>query len=81
VAGGFKAGATAFNIAIVRADGKHPGSSPGTGYFVLHVNNFDRFLVDAAARGVVPFEKTSDAQGRFANFRDPEGNQVSIWGK
>ncbi len=81
VAGGFKAGATQFNIAIVGADGKHPGSSPGTGYFVLHVNDFDRFLTDAAARGATPFERTSDAMGRFANFRDPEGNQVSIWGK
>ena len=81
VAGGFKAGAMEFALAIVDAGGAHPGSSPGTGYFVLHVNDFDRFLVDAAARGVAPFERTSDAMGRFASFRDPEGNQVSIWGK
>lgn len=81
VAGGFKSGATEFAFAIVSADGAHPGSSPGTGYFVLHVVNFDRFLVDAAARGITPFERTSDAMGRFASFRDPEGNQVGIWGE
>jgi glyoxylase I family protein len=81
VAGGFKAGSTDFNLAIVGADGAHPGSSPGTGYFVLHVSDFDRFLADAAARGLTPFERTADAYGRFASFRDPEGNQVGIWGK
>jgi glyoxylase I family protein len=81
VAGGFKSGATQFALAIVDADGAHPGSSPGTGYFVLHVSNLDRFLADVAARGVTPFERTSDAMGRFASFRDPEGNQVGVWGK
>jgi predicted enzyme related to lactoylglutathione lyase len=81
VAGGFKAGSMEFAFAIVAAEGAHPGSSPGTGYFVLHVTDFDRFLVDAAARGVTPFERTSDDMGRFASFRDPEGNQVGIWGK
>ena len=81
VAGGFKSGATEFAFAIVSADGAHPGSAPGTGYFVLHVIDFDRFLVDAAARGLTPFERTSDEMGRFASFRDPEGNQVSVWGK
>lgn len=81
VAGGFESGATQFNIAIVNAEGKHPGAAPGTGYFVLHVNDFDRVLADMTARGITPFDRTADEMGRFASFHDPEGNEVGIWGR
>jgi hypothetical protein len=81
VAGGFRSGNVNFNMAIVESAGKHPGSAPGTAYFVLHVGDFDRILSDLKVAGLIPFEQTSDAMGRFASFRDPEGNEVSIWGK
>ena len=81
VAGGFESGSVKFNMAIVDAGGSHPGSAPGTAYFVLHVGDFDGVVADLKAKGLVPFEQTSDAEGRFASFRDPEGNQVNIWGK
>ena len=74
-------GAKKFNLAIVESGGAHPGSAPGTAYFVLHVGDFDRVVSDLRARGLVPIEQTSDAEGRFATFRDPEGNQINIWGK
>ncbi len=80
VAGGFESGNVKFNMAIVDATGDHPGAAPGTAYFVLHVGAFDRVLAELKAKGLEPFEQTADEQGHFATFRDPEGNQVAIWG-
>ncbi|HTL37603.1 MAG TPA: VOC family protein [Kofleriaceae bacterium] len=79
--GGFEWNGTTFNIAIVPAGGKHPGSAPGTAYLVFHVGDYDRFVAAAAAKGVTPFETSSEDYGRFASFRDPEGNEVGVWGE
>jgi predicted enzyme related to lactoylglutathione lyase len=79
--GGFKWNDTSFNIAIVDAGGKHPGSAPGTAYLVFHVGDYDGFLAARAAQGLTPDSTSSDPMGRFASFHDPEGNEVSVWGR
>jgi predicted enzyme related to lactoylglutathione lyase len=79
--GGFDWNGTSFNIAIVAAGGEHPGSAPGTAYLVFHVGNYDRFVAARAAKGLTPFETSSEEYGRFAKFRDPEGNEVDVWGQ
>jgi predicted enzyme related to lactoylglutathione lyase len=33
------------------------------------------------AQGIKPIQTSDDDEGRFATFKDPEGNLVSIWGK
>jgi glyoxylase I family protein len=80
--GGFDWNGTSFNIAIVTAGGSHPGSAPGTAYLVFHVGDYDAFLAARATKGLTPFKTTPDeGYGRFASFRDPEGNEVDVWGK
>lgn len=78
--GGFEWNGTSFNIAIVAAGGSHPGAAPGTAYLVFHVTDYDGFIAARADKGVTPFETSSEDYGRFAKFRDPEGNEVDIWG-
>lgn len=78
--GGFEWNDTSFNIAIAAAEGEHPGSSPGTAYLVFHVGDYDAFLAQRSAKGLTPFDTSSDDYGRFAKFRDPEGNEVDVWG-
>lgn len=79
--GGFDWNETSFNIAIVAAGGAHPGSAPGTAYLVFHVGDYDGFLAARAAKGLTPFSSENTDYGRFAKFRDPEGNEVDVWGK
>jgi predicted enzyme related to lactoylglutathione lyase len=78
--GGFDWNGTSFNIAIVTAGGKHPGSAPGTAYLVFHVGDYDAFLAARAAKGLTPFATENEGYGRFAKFHDPEGNEVDVWG-
>jgi predicted enzyme related to lactoylglutathione lyase len=81
--GGFEWNGTSFNIAIVAAGGSHPGAAPGTAYLVFHVSDYDGFLAARAAKDLTPFKTTgekTDKYGRFASFRDPEGNEVDVWG-
>lgn len=47
----------------------------------LFVDDFDRFVDDAAGRGVEPKEReTYDNGVRKAIYRDPDGNEVGIGG-
>jgi predicted enzyme related to lactoylglutathione lyase len=79
--GGFEWNGTSFNIAIVSAGGEHPGAAPGSAYLVFHVGNYDGFLAARAAKSLKPFSTEASPYGRFAKFRDPEGNEVDVWGK
>jgi predicted enzyme related to lactoylglutathione lyase len=78
--GGVDWNGTSFNMAIVAAGGKHPGSAPGTAYLVFHVGDYDGFVAARAAKGLTPFATEKEDYGRFAKFRDPEGNEVDVWG-
>ncbi|MCC6993568.1 MAG: VOC family protein [Deltaproteobacteria bacterium] len=79
--GGFEWNGSSFNIAIVDAGGEHPGAAPGTAYLVFHVGDYDGFVKARAAKGLVPFATSTDDMGHFAKFRDPEGNEVDVWGR
>lgn len=81
--GGFEWNHTSFNIAIVKAGGDHPGAAPGTAYLVFHVGDYESYLATLAAKQLTPFKtegNKGDKFGRFASFRDPEGNEVDVWG-
>ena len=81
VFGGFEWNGMSFNIAIVPAGGRHAGAAPGTAYLVFHVSDYDKFVAARAAKGATPIETSNDEMGRFATFKDPEGNEVGVWGK
>jgi predicted enzyme related to lactoylglutathione lyase len=67
--------------------GIHPKSSdcpkPNSGslQIVFAIKNFDRYIKEVATRGVTPYQvyPPDPDLGRFAAFKDPDGNDVSLW--
>ena len=48
---------------------------------VYRVENFEGSLLALKSKGLVPDKTEKDSQGQFAHFHDPDGNEVTIWGK
>jgi predicted enzyme related to lactoylglutathione lyase len=48
---------------------------------VFRVENFESSLLALKSKGLLPDSTEKDAEGQFAHFRDPEGNEVTIWGR
>ncbi len=49
---------------------------------VFRVDNFEASLAAAKSKGLVPDKIEKDPnEGEFAHFHDPDGNEVTIWGK
>ena len=73
------AGTVSFAIHARKADA--PKKSSGSVAVVFRVQNFDESLTALKAKGLVPESTESDPFGKFAHFHDPDGNDVSLWGK
>lgn len=59
-----------------------PAKSSGSVSIVFRVSDYTAFVASAAKRGLVPRStEESEAEGRFAHFFDPDGNEMTIWGK
>jgi predicted enzyme related to lactoylglutathione lyase len=49
---------------------------------VFRVENFEGSLLAMKGKGLVPDSTEKDpSEGQFAHFHDPDGNEVTIWGK
>jgi predicted enzyme related to lactoylglutathione lyase len=49
---------------------------------VFRVENFKGSLLSMKSKGLLPDSTEKDpAQGQFAHFHDPDGNEVTIWGE
>ena len=49
---------------------------------VFRVENFEASVAAAKSKGLVPDKVEKDPnEGQFAHFHDPDGNEVTIWGK
>ena len=74
------AGLFAFGIHPKKADAQQKCS--GSISVVYRVENFEGILSSLKGKGLTPdsIEKDPD-QGQFAHFHDPDGNEVTIWGK
>ena len=74
------AGLFAFGIHPKKADA--PQKCSGSISVVYRVENFEGSLSSLKSKGLTPdsVEKDPD-QGQFAHFHDPDGNEVTIWGK
>jgi predicted enzyme related to lactoylglutathione lyase len=57
-----------------------PAKSSGSVAVVFRVEDYDAYLANAAKNKIVPKSTESDADGRFAHFVDPDGNEMTIWG-
>src|SRR5215467_3313853 len=74
------AGLFAFGIHPKKADA--PKTCSASISVVYRVENFEESLSALKSKGLLPYKTEKDPdQGQFAHFHDPDGNEVSIWGK
>ncbi|MFY9924227.1 MAG: VOC family protein [Opitutaceae bacterium] len=74
------AGHLFFAIHRKRADA--PLKSSASVSVVFHVENFAARLSSLKSKGLIPDSTESDpSEGQFAHFHDPDGNEVTLWGK
>jgi predicted enzyme related to lactoylglutathione lyase len=73
------AGTVAFGIHPKKADA--PKKSSGSVSVVFRVENIEESLASLKAKGLSPESTESDPYGQFAHFHDPDGNEVTLWGK
>ncbi|HEU4416168.1 MAG TPA: hypothetical protein VFT65_15375, partial [Candidatus Angelobacter sp.] len=74
------AGLFAFGIHPKKADA--PKKCTASVAVVFRVENYDASLAAMKGKGLVPDSTESDpSQGQFAHFHDPDGNEVTVWGK
>ena len=75
--GGFQTKDGPFHFGIVKGDSTRVGNAAVT----FRVSGFTAYLETLAHQGLNPSQQSSDSEGRFALFKDPEGNEISIWGE
>jgi len=74
------AGLFAFGIHPKKADA--PKKCSPSISVVFRVENFEGSLSALKSKGLVPDSTEKDPdQGKFAHFHDPDGNEITIWGK
>jgi predicted enzyme related to lactoylglutathione lyase len=73
------AGLFAFGIHPKKADA--PQKCSASLSVVYRVENFESSLSALKSKGLVPDKIEKDDTGQFAHFHDPDGNEVTIWGK
>ena len=74
------AGLFAFGIHPKKADA--PKKCTASVSVVFRVENYEGSLLSMKGKGLLPDSTESDpSQGQFAHFHDPDGNEVTIWGK
>ena len=73
------AGLFAFGIHSKKADA--PKQCSASVSVVYRVENFESSLSALKSKGLIPDQIEKDNTGQFAHFQDPDGNEVSLWGK
>ena len=74
------AGLFAFGIHPKKADA--PKKCTASVSVVFRVENYAGSLLSMKGKGLLPDSTESDpSEGQFAHFHDPDGNEVTIWGK
>lgn len=58
-----------------------PKKSSASVSIVFAVENYEESLRSLKSNGISPTSTEQDAQGQFAHFLDPDGNEVTIWGR
>jgi hypothetical protein len=69
-------------FAIHRKKADAPAKSSASVSIVFHIENFAARLSSLKSKGLLPDSTESDpSEGEFAHFHDPDGNEVTFWGK
>ena len=77
---GAAAGPFFFAIHPKKADA--PKTCSASVSVVFRVENFEASLLAAKNKGLSPDSTEKDPnEGQFAHFHDPDGNEVTLWGK
>jgi len=81
--GMFQTVAGPFFFGIHRRRPHAPAKSSGSVEIVFHVSDYNLYLASASKNNLFPksIDESNPSLGRFAYFFDPDGNQVTIWGK
>jgi predicted enzyme related to lactoylglutathione lyase len=72
-------GLFAFGIHPKKADA--PTKCSASVSVVYRIENFESSLSALKTKGLAPDKVEKDDTGQFAHFHDPDGNEVTIWGK
>jgi catechol 2,3-dioxygenase-like lactoylglutathione lyase family enzyme len=77
--GSFSTKSGDFNLGI------HPlptGAKVGTPNISItfRVSDFRSYTADLRSRGLVPIREEHEAYGHFFTIKDPDGNEITIWG-
>jgi predicted enzyme related to lactoylglutathione lyase len=71
-----------FFFGIHRKKTDAPARSSASVSIVFHVENLAARLSSLKSKGLIPDSTESDpSEGQFAHFHDPDGNEVTLWGK
>ncbi len=73
------AGLFVFGIHPKRKDA--PKTSSASVSVVFRIDDYDSYIAEVGKRGLTPISVEQDSTGRFAHFKDPDGNEVTLWGK
>ena len=70
-----------FHFGLIPFHGNPEIAHPREVIITFRVDNFDQLLKKMKKGGIEPIAFAEDEDGKYAMFRDPEGNQVSVWGE
>jgi predicted enzyme related to lactoylglutathione lyase len=79
--GKFETAAGLFVFGIHQKKADAPAKCTASVSVVYRVENFEESLSSLKSKGLVPDKTEKDPTGQFAHFHDPDGNEVTIWGK
>ena len=77
--GGFRNDAVSFHFGIVPIKGRAKVGDGGVA-ITFHVDDFKGYMAELTQRGLEPVGEAHDEEGHFAVYRDPEGNELTVWG-
>lgn len=78
--GAFETERGPFHFGIMQFQGDTDIAPAREVIITFRVDDFDRIVKQLKRDGIEPTAAAEDEEGRYAMFRDPEGNQVSVWG-
>jgi predicted enzyme related to lactoylglutathione lyase len=47
---------------------------------VFRIADYANYMAEVAQRGLKPVAVEQDSMGSFAHFKDPDGNEITLWG-
>jgi len=78
--GGFETPAGPFYFAIHPLQTDAPKTSSASISVVFRVSDYDSYVSMLNKRGIIAQSVEADSSGHFAHYKDPDGNEMTIWG-